>query len=341
MKRVQTAAAFLGVLLTAQGRGLAQDAQSPKMEKPELAAERLERNYPEDLRLLAIGGTVRLALRVTPEGRIDSMVVIRPSNIPSLDEAALLTALALPFTKPAERSWTQLTLVFEPDQPSGRVYTDLPQLLNRDALGESARARLRGKVRDPELSANVKVVVTMDSAGKVTDTRAMGVNCRDFVVAALASARTASFNPANIRSTGPRQTILSFALSATSAAIRLPGEGSQAPDASLTVPGADGWRPGSFSTPPALRNKEEVFRALALAYPIRQRNAGMSGAVTLWFLIDEEGTAVKRIIRTSSGDCDFDRAALEVARKMRFHPALLDGKPKRVWVDMPIVFKSS
>jgi TonB family protein len=340
MKRVQTAAAFLGVLLTAQGRGLAQDAPSPKMEKPELAAERLKQNYPEDLRLLGIGGTVRLALRVTPEGRIDSMVVIRPSNIPSLDQAALLTALGLPFTKPAERSWTQLTLVFEPDHPSGRVYTDLPQLLNRDALGESARAGLRGKVRDPDHSANVKVVVTMDSAGKVADARAMNVNCRDFTVAAERSARTASFNAANTRSTAPRQTILSFFLSAASAAIRLPGEASQAADADWAAPGTDGWRPGSFSTPPALRNLEEISRALALAYPIRQRDAGMGGAVTMWFFIDEEGEVVKRLIRTSSGDCDFDRAALEVARKMRFRPALLDGKPTKVWVDMPIVFKS-
>ncbi|MGH7462848.1 MAG: energy transducer TonB family protein, partial [Longimicrobiales bacterium] len=62
--------------------------------------------------------------------------------------------------------------------------------------------------------------------------------------------------------------------------------------------------------------------------------------VNLWFFINEKGGVVKAQIKSSSGRAELDEAAVKVAYLMQFTPPMNRDQPVKVWVDMPIVFRS-
>jgi protein TonB len=89
---------------------------------------------------------------------------------------------------------------------------------------------------------------------------------------------------------------------------------------------------------PKLLNLPEVEVAISDAYPAMLRDAGIGGKTVVWFFIDENGRAVKMQVNTSSGYDALDRAALTVAKVLRFTPAEYKGRAIPVWVQIPIVF---
>lgn len=104
-----------------------------------------------------------------------------------------------------------------------------------------------------------------------------------------------------------------------------------------------GGRPDRF-TPmtirPELVNEAEVARALARFYPPLLRDAGIGGTVTVWFHLDQDGRVRQTQLNESSGYDALDRAALEVADRMRFTPAWNRDQRVAVWVSIPITFES-
>jgi protein TonB len=95
-----------------------------------------------------------------------------------------------------------------------------------------------------------------------------------------------------------------------------------------------------FTVPPELKNPADVQRALQRYYPPLLRDAGIGGSVKIWFLIDEAGKVIKTSLKTGSGHQALDDAALKVADIMQFSPALNRDQKVKVWVDMPIVFRT-
>lgn len=95
-----------------------------------------------------------------------------------------------------------------------------------------------------------------------------------------------------------------------------------------------------FTVAPTLKNSAEVQRALQRYYPPLLRDAGIGGSVRIWFFIDETGRVVKTQLKQGSGHAALDDAALKVADIMQFSPALNRDQKVKVWVDMPIVFKT-
>jgi periplasmic protein TonB len=91
---------------------------------------------------------------------------------------------------------------------------------------------------------------------------------------------------------------------------------------------------------PQLRNTTEVERLLQRTYPPLLRDAGVGGKPILWFLIDEKGLVLQTRLHTSSGYPQMDEAAQKVAEHMRFSPAVNQGQPVKVWVEIPIVFNA-
>jgi TonB family protein len=248
----------------------AQEPEPPRLRDPRAAAQHLRRNYPEDLRLLGIGGTVRVSVRLNREGTVDSVQVTSGSGIPSLDRAARNAARGLEFTRPANAISVEVPLTFESDHAQAAPLSELPQLVNRPAAQAAAGARLAEAARRESIEVTVPVVLAIDSAGKVVQARTVRTNCTiTFDMAALAGAHTMTFAPATKPAAQPRHTVATFE-----------------------------------------------------------------------FFIDGQGRVVRRRIKESSSICALDRAALEVAQLMRFRPVLLNGKPTRAWVDMPIIFRS-
>ena len=90
---------------------------------------------------------------------------------------------------------------------------------------------------------------------------------------------------------------------------------------------------------PEIRNRPDVIAALMREYPPVLRDAGTAGTVEVWFYISEEGVVVDRRISKSSGQAQFDDAALRVADIFRFTPAMNRDEPTQVWIQVPITFQ--
>ena len=90
---------------------------------------------------------------------------------------------------------------------------------------------------------------------------------------------------------------------------------------------------------PEIRNRREIQLALMREYPPILRDAGIGGTVVVWFFISEEGVVQDRRVSRTSGQVQFDNAALEVASVIRFTPALNRDQRVAVWIELPITFE--
>jgi len=73
-------------------------------------------------------------------------------------------------------------------------------------------------------------------------------------------------------------------------------------------------------------------------YPETAKKAGIEGRVLLQFVVDENGEVVKPVVtRGIGGGCD--EAALKALRTARFTPGVQGGKPVKVRMNLPIVFR--
>jgi TonB family protein len=94
-----------------------------------------------------------------------------------------------------------------------------------------------------------------------------------------------------------------------------------------------------FTVAPEIQNRDEVIAAMARSYPPLLRDAGIGGAVRVYFLISDTGRVVETRIDQSSGHEALDQAALAVAGVYRFAPALNRDDAVPVWVSFPITFR--
>lgn len=96
-----------------------------------------------------------------------------------------------------------------------------------------------------------------------------------------------------------------------------------------------------YTVAPELKNREEVRRALVRFYPQMLKDAGIGGTTLLWALIDEKGYVMKTQVKKSSGYPQLDEAAMKVADMMQFSPGLNRDQAVKVWVQLPIIFKTT
>jgi protein TonB len=95
-----------------------------------------------------------------------------------------------------------------------------------------------------------------------------------------------------------------------------------------------------YTVKPELKNRDAVGRALVRNYPPLLRDAGIGGTVLTWLLINEQGQVIKTQVKEGSGHDALDQAALKVADIMNFTPALNRDQKVKVWISLPIVFKT-
>ena len=95
-----------------------------------------------------------------------------------------------------------------------------------------------------------------------------------------------------------------------------------------------------YTVKPLLLNRDDVSRALVRNYPPSLRDARIGGTVLMWVLVDERGAIAEVEVKESSGNAELDRAAIAVARVMRFTPARNRDEVVPVWIALPIVFRS-
>lgn len=96
----------------------------------------------------------------------------------------------------------------------------------------------------------------------------------------------------------------------------------------------------AVDTPPELTNAAEVSGALAREYPPLLRDAGMEGSAVLRMRVGANGRVQAGSVSVESATDDrFAVPARNVASKLRFRPAKIEGRAVPVWVTLPITFQ--
>ena len=118
---------------------------------------------------------------------------------------------------------------------------------------------------------------------------------------------------------------------------------------SLGIP--DGKRGGGEYVPPLSSDelhpgdfvKVEHLPVMVYAhkpkYPSFAEQAGLTGKVVIWAVVDEEGKVVRALVYVSSGIASLDEAALASAYKCRFRPGIQNGRPVTVPVTFTVEFE--
>jgi TonB family protein len=84
----------------------------------------------------------------------------------------------------------------------------------------------------------------------------------------------------------------------------------------------------------------EVARRAEAHYPQALRQAGVSGRVTVRFMVDTLGRPVAPRVERTSGKDELDGAALRAVEGLRYVPARWGGAAYPVWVNLPVTFGS-
>jgi len=87
-----------------------------------------------------------------------------------------------------------------------------------------------------------------------------------------------------------------------------------------------------------LEKKPEVLSSVPPQYPAELRKARVEGAVTLIFVLDEEGRVAEPRVENSSRP-EFEKPALDAVKRWKFKPGMKDGNPVRTYMRLPIRFR--
>lgn len=89
--------------------------------------------------------------------------------------------------------------------------------------------------------------------------------------------------------------------------------------------------------PPQFLNRAELGRIFNEYYPLALRKQGIGGTAQVRLFVDTQGIADSVQLTGPMGIPELDRAAVSIARLMRFTPAQVGGEPRGLWLEMPIV----
>jgi TonB family protein len=95
-----------------------------------------------------------------------------------------------------------------------------------------------------------------------------------------------------------------------------------------------------YTAGPVLKNRDKVKWWLDRSYPPLLLDSGVGGYVVLWFLIDDGGRIRRVLVKEKSTFKSFDDAALRIAKRMEFSPAVNNGLKVPVWVALPVEFRA-
>ncbi len=93
-----------------------------------------------------------------------------------------------------------------------------------------------------------------------------------------------------------------------------------------------------LTTYPRLVNRRADAELARQFYPRTLQLAGVGGTVDLSLWVDSTGAVDHVQMRETSGVPALDRAAMQAARELRYHPATRNGRPDGTWVEFAMTF---
>lgn len=99
--------------------------------------------------------------------------------------------------------------------------------------------------------------------------------------------------------------------------------------------------PAQETRAPLLKNAEEVREDLLDRYTLEMRRQGLVGTPVVEMVVRSHGEPAQIRLAEHSGNIVLDRLAVQIARDMRFQPALADGEEVDQRVRLPLAFEST
>jgi TonB family protein len=229
--------------------------------------------------------------------------------------------------------------------PAASPETRAPKLLNPGEVSSRLGAAYPDSLRRAGIGGNVQVRMVVDTTGipgEFAVARASGTPQLDS--AALGVASLMRYQPATLDGRRVRMPVtvpITFRLAeddelpAPAASPAAPAGGGAAP--ATQGPGADTGVPTVERTP-RLLNASSVRVAMERLYPKRLRAEGVGGAAVVSMTVDTMGVPGPASVIRGTGYRELDVAAVEVAKVMRFRPAMVNNRRVRVLVRIPITF---
>lgn len=222
--------------------------------------------------------------------------------------------------------------------PTFTPFTTRPDILNREEVAKALEREYPPLLRDAGITGSVSIWFYIDEEGRVQRTQvneSSGHKALDD--AAIQVAGIVEFSPAlNKDKQVPVWISLPITFMTDAGAKSGEEDLPPPPEKNADIRSAPTFTP--FTVRPDIKNRPVVSRALQQAYPPLLKDAGVGGTAQVWFFIDEDGAVQRTIINESSGHEELDNAALEVAGKIEFTPALNRDKRVPVWISLPITF---
>lgn len=247
-----------------------------------------------------------------------------------------LPALARPSAMPGTRA-------ARADTDTARVYAlaevdAQPALANADEVRQALQRAYPPLLRDAGVQGMVQVALVVGADGSVRDARLEQTSHDAFGAPALGVARTMRFTPAQRdgRAVPVRLSLpIAFQLLAGGEQLHkglepLPPMRPPAPSDEVPLSAVDQL--------PALTNAAEISQLLQTRYPPLLRDAGMTGVVQVQVVVAPDGTVRSASVESATHEL-FAAPAAAVAARMRFRPAMKDGRPVATRLIIPIAFE--
>jgi TonB family protein len=355
---------------------LAQDTSAPRLLNGAEVQENARRFYPPLVRDAGISGTPMIWVHVDETGVVRSTRVSAPSTHKALDEAALKVAGTMRFAPAQFRGravskWIEVGVEFKSDRaappetgraqtPEPVLYSVKPGMKNVADVTQAMQRFYPPLLRDAGVGGTAVVWLFVEETGEVTKAqlrRSTGHQALD--EAAIRVAEVAVFTPAFIRekkTTSWVELPVTFADGAVqlgSYDVTITGldeekrrieqireeARARAENRMISeIEAAPTFTP--YTVKPEMVNTAEVVRMMQRVYPPLLRDAGIGGKILVWFLIDEQGEVIKTQVKKGSGHVALDEAAIQVAEMVKFTPALNRDQKVKVWIELPIEFKT-
>jgi TonB family protein len=318
--------------------------QSPRLVDPVGVQRAAREAYGGPVERVGLGGVVRLRVLVNEEGRADSMEVVSSTGRPALDNAAR-TALRHARFEPAAApdgpvpGWTEVALRFGTREP--RVDRELTYSGGESAL-IAATALYPEELKAKSMGVEISVGFIVDGTGAVLEHAVLEPSCfPEADVAALSATRELEFEARTGRTADRFVTVATVSFMRRTAGLRVRGDRVTPNSATeCTLPDVLTGETADGNARPRLHNRSQVQHAMNRHYPSDLRERGIGGSAEIWMDLDREGKVTYRMVHRSSGRCELDRAALEVAGVMRFSPATIAGEAVPITVSLSIGFET-
>jgi TonB family protein len=181
-------------------------------------------------------------------------------------------------------------------------------------------------------SGEVRIVISVDEQGRLTDSLVTGYTHQDFANSAVAAIKRWKFQPALVRGE-PRSSRAEVHFEFRNKGVVV-----------QSLPGALEGRMvlNSFSdsyvyAPYGVRDLDVTPTPIQIVKPVAKGD-DHSHKVTVGFFIDEEGRTRMPAVNRSSADDLYAAAAVVAVEQWRFNPPLRKGRPVLVYTEQPFTF---